>query len=195
MHPVLETHELTKTFGSFSAVDGASLAFQPGMIHAILGENGAGKSTLMKLLFGLYKPTSGKICIDGKEVQWRDSMDAIRAGLGMVQQHFSLVEPLSVIDNIMLGAEVASPLGHLNRKQAIAKMEAILPGPQLAVPWEAQVKDLSVGFRQRVEILKLLFRDARVLFLDEPTAVLTPQEIQDFFSVLRTLRDEGSTLR
>ena len=194
MSAILETRQLTKTFGAFSAVKDISLSFQKGMIHAVLGENGAGKSTLMKLLFGLHSPTSGEIVLDGKSVVWRDSMDAIRNGLGMVQQHFSLVEPMSAIDNIMLGAEVAGPFGQLRRKQAIELIESLLPSPMLAVPWETKVQDLSVGFRQRVEILKLLFRDARVLFLDEPTAVLTPQEVQDFFSVLRALRDEGRTI-
>lgn len=194
MTPVLETRDLSKVFGSFEAVSCASVSFAPGQIHAILGENGAGKSTFLKLLFGLYQPTAGEILLDGQPVRWRTSMDAIRNGLGMVQQHFSLVEPLSAIDNIMLGAETARFGGHLDRAAAIAHIEKLLPGPQLAVPWEAKVADLGVGFRQRIEILKLLFREARVLFLDEPTAVLTPQEVQDFFDVLRALKAAGRTI-
>lgn len=193
MAALLETRQLRKTFGSRVAVSGVSLEFEAGRVHAVLGENGAGKSTLMKMLFGLHRPTSGMIILDGKEVEWNSSMDAIRHGLGMVQQHFSLVESLSAIDNIMLGAETVS-FGRLDRKQAIKKIESLLPGPQLAVPWETKAAELSVGYRQRIEILKLLFREARVLFLDEPTAVLTPQEVHDFFGVLEALKKGGRTI-
>src|SRR4051794_24989705 len=122
----LETSELTKVFGAFTAVSGVSLSFEPGQIHAVLGENGAGKSTLMKLLFGLHAPTSGEIRLGGKPVVWRSSMDAIAHGLGMVQQHFSLVDTLSAIDNIMLGAEVCSSVGRLDRRSAIARLEKLL---------------------------------------------------------------------
>ncbi|MCM2283002.1 MAG: ABC transporter ATP-binding protein [Bdellovibrionaceae bacterium] len=194
MKALLETRELTKAFGPCVAVSNVSATFAPGRIHAILGENGAGKSTLLKLLFGLYQPTSGEIFLDGQRVRWKSPMDAIRNGLGMVQQHFTLVETLSAIDNIMLGAEVSGRAGHLDRAAAIAHIEKLLPGPQLAVPWEAKVSELSVGFRQRIEILKLLFREARILFLDEPTAVLAPQEIHDFFEVLRALKAAGRTI-
>lgn len=191
---LLETRNLTKKFGSFTAVSGVNLSFEPGLIHAVLGENGAGKSTLMKLLFGLHQPTSGEILLDGKPVQWRSSMDAIRRGLGMVQQHFSLVEPLSAIDNIMLGDEVSNRAGRLNRKAAIERLESLLPSQNLAVPWDVPVDELTVGQKQRVEILKLLFREAKILFLDEPTAVLTPAEIEEFFDVLRKLKASGRTI-
>jgi simple sugar transport system ATP-binding protein len=194
MKPILETKKLTKRFGGFTAVSDVSLSFEPGLIHAVLGENGAGKSTLMKLLFGLHKPTAGEILLDGEQVEWRTSMDAIEHGLGMVQQHFSLVEPLSAIDNIMIGAEVASATGHLNRRGAIERLQSLLPSENLSVPWEAPVSQLTVGQKQRVEILKLLFREARVLFLDEPTAVLTPSEIDDLFDVLRKLKTAGRTI-
>jgi general nucleoside transport system ATP-binding protein len=190
----LETRNLTKRFGSFAAVSGVSLSLQPGLIHAILGENGAGKSTLMKLLFGLHVPTEGEVLLDGEPIEWRSSMDAIERGLGMVQQHFALVDPLSAIDNIMLGAEAASKLGKLDRKSAIARLESRLPSHSLAVPWEQSVGSMSVGQKQRVEILKLLYRDARILFLDEPTAVLTPHEIEEFFDVLRKLKAQGRTI-
>lgn len=190
----LETEGLTKIFGSFAAVSDVSLSFEPGQIHAVLGENGAGKSTLMKLLFGLYKPTSGRMLLDGKMVEWGSSMDAIANGLGMVQQHFSLVDTLSAIDNIMLGAEVCGAIGRLDRAAAIAKIEKTLPTTSLSVPWATKVGELTVGQKQRVEILKLLFRDSRILFLDEPTAVLTPHEIEDFFGVLRTLKSSGRTI-
>lgn len=194
MTPALETRDLTKSFGSCISVSGVSVSFEPGMIHAVLGENGAGKSTLMKVLFGLHQPTSGEIYLNGEKIQWRSSLDAIKRGLGMVQQHFSLVEPLSAIDNIMLGDEVANGIGHLDRKAAIARLESLLPSAHLAVPWEVPVADLTVGQKQRVEILKLLFREAKILFLDEPTAVLTPSEIEEFFDVLRKLKAAGRTI-
>jgi ABC-type uncharacterized transport system ATPase subunit len=191
---ILETRKLTKEFGRFKAVDEISLDFAPGQIHAIVGENGAGKSTLLKLMFGLYEPSSGTVVIDGTPVAFRSSLDAIRAGLGMVQQHFTLVENLSAIDNIMLGHETVGSFGQLRRPDALAELEKRLPSPGLRVPWDVPVSHLSVGQRQRVEILKLLFRDSRVLFLDEPTAVLTPQEITELFDVLRALRDQGRTI-
>ncbi|RYZ70112.1 MAG: ATP-binding cassette domain-containing protein, partial [Proteobacteria bacterium] len=189
----LETRDLTKQFGTFTAVDRVSLSFEPGL-HAIVGENGAGKSTFLKLLFGLHEPTSGEISLDGVKKKFRSSMDAIRSGLGMVQQHFTLVETLSVIDNIMLGAETASGLGILKRKEAIKHLESLLPNASLSVPWEALVGDLTIGQRQRVEILKLLFRESKILFLDEPTAVLAPQEIEELFSVLKLLAKQGRTV-
>ncbi len=191
---ILETRDLCKSFGTFQAVSQVSLQFAAGQIHAVLGENGAGKSTLMKLLFGLHHPTSGEIFFHGEKVEWHSPMEAIGRGLGMVQQHFSLVETLSAIDNIMLGAETCGGWGRLNRQAAIAHIEKLLLGPQLAVPWLASVGELSVGMRQRVEILKLLFREAQILFLDEPTAVLTPQEVQEFFVVLRALKKSGRTI-
>lgn len=194
MQAVLETRGLTKRFGDCTSFSEVSLSFAPGLIHAVLGENGAGKSTLMKVLFGLHQPTAGQIFLDGQEIVWRSSMDAISRGLGMVQQHFSLVGPLSAIDNIMLGAEVCSSTGRLDRKTAISRLESVLPSASLALPWETPVADLTVGQKQRVEILKLLFRGAKVLFLDEPTAVLTPSEIDDFFAVLRKLKDDGRTI-
>jgi len=189
----LETRGLSKKFGSFAAVANVSVCFEPGLIHAVLGENGAGKSTLMKLLFGLHEPSSGEILLDGRVVDFRTSMDAIRAGLGMVQQHFTLVDQLSAIDNIMLGAEITR-FGRLNHQAAISRLEKLLPSQSLSVPWRTLVGDLSVGQKQRIEILKLLFRESQILFLDEPTAVLTPHEIEDFFEILRELKAQGRTL-
>ena len=194
MSALLETKALTKRYGDCVSVSEVSLDFKPGLIHAVLGENGAGKSTLMKLLFGLVKPTSGEIFLNGKVVHWRSPMDAIEHGLGMVQQHFTLVETLSAIDNITIGAEVSSLGGVLDRDAEIKRLESLLPSTSLAVPWHALVRDLTVGQKQRIEILKLLFREAKILFLDEPTAVLTPSEIEDFFSVLRQLKASGRTI-
>ena len=189
----IETRGLTKAWGDCVSVSGVSLNFEPGLIHAVLGENGAGKSTLMKLLFGLHRPTEGEILIDGEKVEWASPLEAIARGLGMVQQHFTLVDKLSAIDNIMLGAEVAS-MGKLDRKKAIELLEKRLPTSHLAVPWHAKVEDLTVGQKQKVEILKLLFRDSKVLFLDEPTAVLTPGEIEEFFAMLKSLKAQGRTI-
>lgn len=192
--PHLSTRELRKKFGEFTAVDDVTLSFEPGLIHAVLGENGAGKSTLMKLLFGLHTPSSGEILINQKPVVWRDTMSAIRAGLGMVQQHFTLVDSLSVIDNIMMGEETCSFFGTLRRGEAIARLNQLLPSDRLSLPWLEKVETLGVGQKQRVEILKLLFREAQILFLDEPTAVLTPAEINDFFDILRLLKAAGKTV-
>jgi ABC-type uncharacterized transport system ATPase subunit len=191
---MLETRGLTKRFGKFTAVSDVSLRFEPGKIHAVLGENGAGKSTLMKLLFGLHQPSEGEIRLRGEVMHFHSSLDAIKRGLGMVQQHFSLVDTQSVIDNIMLGAERSNALGILRREEAIAHLERLLPNPHLRLPWHALVGDLTVGQKQRVEILKLLFRESKILFLDEPTAVLTPSEIDDFFEVLKQLKNAGQTL-
>jgi len=190
----LEARHLSKSFGECKAVTDVTLDFAPGLIHAVLGENGAGKSTLMKLFFGLYTPSAGEILLDGQIMTWRSSLDAIANGLGMVQQHFTLVETLSVIDNIMLGSEVCASGGRLRREQAIAMIEQRLPSHSLALPWHETVSRLSVGQKQRLEILKLLFRDSTILFLDEPTAVLTPQEIEEFFQVLRQLKAQGRTI-
>lgn len=191
---LLETKNLSKNFGAFAAVSGINLTFEPGQIHAVLGENGAGKSTLMKLLFGLHRPSSGEIYLNGQSVSWRSSMDAISHGIGMVQQHFSLVDNLSAIDNIVLGAEVCDRFGRLDREAAIERLKRVLPNSALSVPWYAPVSELTVGQKQRVEILKLLFRESKVLILDEPTAVLTPSEIEELFSVLRALKERGSTI-
>jgi ABC-type uncharacterized transport system ATPase subunit len=194
MTPRLETRSLTKRYGDCVSVSDVSIDLEPGRIHAVLGENGAGKSTLMKLLFGLLTPTSGEIFLNGERVEWRSSMDAIRRGLGMVQQHFTLVDTVSAIDNIMLGAEVCGAGGVIKRDEAIEKLRSLLPSRSLEVPWLRPVSELTVGQKQRVEILKLLFRNSRILFLDEPTAVLTPSEIDDLFSVLKQLKSAGCTI-
>ena len=191
----LRAEALTKTFGPFTALEKVAVDFPSEQIHAVLGENGAGKSTLMKVLFGLLQAEQGKIFIDEKEVVWDSPHDAIAAGLGMVQQHFTLVETLSALDNILVGAEIcAGPFAQLERKAAQARLEAILSSRALSVPWELPLSKLSVGQKQKVEILKLLFRNARILFLDEPTAVLAPEECKEFFAILKKLKAEGRTI-
>jgi general nucleoside transport system ATP-binding protein len=190
----VEFDSVERVFPHCRAVDGVSASFERGKIHAILGENGAGKSTLMKLLFGLLAPTGGTIRIDGEARNWKSPADAIRAGLGMVQQHFTLVDSLSVIDNIMLGYEGTSWTGVLDRERAIRDLEANLPSKALRLDWHQAVGRLSVGEKQKVEILKLIARKSQILVLDEPTAVLSPLEISGLFEILKSLRDQGRTV-
>lgn len=189
----VETRKVSQQFGSFWALQDLSLNFEPGKIHAVLGENGAGKSTLMKILFGLQKPSLGEIYIDGQRQEFKSALDAIHLGLGMVQQHFCLVENLSAIDNIILGAEPTN-MGLVDRERAKSYLESKLNDEHLKIPWDTQVSELGVGYRQRIEILKLLYRDAQFLILDEPTAVLTPQEIKSFFNSLKQLKKQGRTI-
>jgi ABC-type uncharacterized transport system ATPase subunit len=190
---VIESKNLSKSFGSFTALSELSLKFESQKIHAVLGENGAGKSTLMKLLFGLYQPSSGEILINSQKVIFENTMDAIKAGIGMVQQHFCLVENMTALDNIILGAEPVKGIS-LDRNGALKDLESKLLDQSLHVPWHRNVSELSIGYRQRIEILKLMYRDSQFLILDEPTAVLTPQEIASFFSLLRRLKELGRTI-
>ncbi len=189
--PIVAFQNVSKRYGNCVSLSQVSATFAPGQLHAILGENGAGKSTLMKVLFGLVRPDEGSISIQGSTRSWRSPADAIAAGLGMVQQHFTLVPSLSVIDNIMLGREGG---WRLNRAAAIAELEAKLPDASLRMNWDRRVEELSVGEQQRVEILKLIARDSKIMVLDEPTAVLVPQEIEALFTLLKKLRDQGRSI-
>jgi len=190
---VLEMRNITKTFGEVRANDDISLRLRRGEILGLLGENGAGKSTLMKILYGLYRPDSGTVLIDGEEVQVRDPKDAVSRGVGMVHQHFTLIPPLTVAENIVLGAEPRKG-ATLDMEKAVKDTEALAERYGLRINPRARVADLSVGEQQRVEILKTLYRDARILVLDEPTAVLTPQETEDLFSVLKELVADGLSI-
>ncbi|HET7480934.1 MAG TPA: ABC transporter ATP-binding protein [Rubrobacteraceae bacterium] len=190
---VLQMRNVTKTFGPVTANDDISLTLRRGEILGLLGENGAGKSTLMKILYGLYHPDSGTIVVDGEEVNIRDPKDAVSRGIGMVHQHFTLIPPLTVAENIVLGAEPRRR-GTLDMNRAIRETEQLCERYGLRVDPRARVADLSVGVQQRVEILKTLYRDARILVLDEPTAVLTPQETEDLFSVLKELVADGLSI-
>ncbi len=190
---VLEMTGVTKTFGPVTANDDVSLVLHRGEILGLLGENGAGKSTLMKILYGLYKPDSGTIFVDGEEVQIRDPKDAVRRGIGMVHQHFTLIPPLTVAENIVLGAEPRKG-GALDLNRAMRETEVLSERYGLKVDPRARVADLSVGVQQRVEILKALYRDARILILDEPTAVLTPQETEDLYRTLQELVADGLSI-
>ena len=189
----LELRGITKRFGSLVANDGVDLVVEPGEIHGLLGENGAGKSTLMNVLYGLYEPDGGEILIDDKPMNFRGPGDAMKAGIGMVHQHFMLIPVFTVTENVMLGHE-DHRLGFLARRRARRDVAAISKRYGLEVPPDALVAHLPVGVQQRVEILKALARDARLLVLDEPTAVLTPRETEDLIKVMRALRDGGTSI-
>ncbi len=184
---------INKRFGAVQANDDVTLTVAAGTVHGIVGENGAGKSTLMSILYGFYQADSGSIAIEGKAAQITGSREAIALGIGMVHQHFMLVEPLSALDNIMLGAE---PDWRLQPARAVVRtrLDQLMADTGLQVRLDRPVEDLPVGERQRLEILKALYRGARILILDEPTAVLTPQETESLFVTLRQLRAQGTTV-
>ncbi|MGH2541581.1 MAG: ABC transporter ATP-binding protein, partial [Ardenticatenaceae bacterium] len=190
---VLEVRNVTKTFPGVVANDKVSLRLREGEILALLGENGAGKSTLMNVVYGLYHPDSGEIVVRGQPVRLESPRDAIARGIGMVHQHFMLVPTLTVTENIMLGNEIANgPM--LDRKRARQRIQELSEQYGLEVEPDAYVADLSVGHQQRVEIVKALYRGADILILDEPTAVLTPQEADDLFEVIRGLAGQGKAI-
>ena len=191
--PAVRMDGIHKRFGAVQASRDVALTVAAGTAHGIVGENGAGKSTLMSILYGFYQADSGRISIHGQPVQITGSAQAIALGIGMVHQHFMLVEPLSALDNIMLGAEPHWRLGTA-RAQVRTQLDALMADTGLQVRLDSPVEDLPVGERQRLEILKALFRGAKILILDEPTAVLTPQETEALFVTLRRLRDAGTTL-
>jgi simple sugar transport system ATP-binding protein len=190
----LELRGITKRFGSLTANDSIDLVVEPGEIHALLGENGAGKSTLMNTLYGLYHPDEGEILIDDVPVKFSGPGDAMAAGIGMVHQHFMLIPVFTVAENVELGYERTSRFGFLDRRRARREVEEVSQRYGLHVPVDALVADLPVGVQQRVEILKALMGNAKVLILDEPTAVLTPQETDDLMDVMRTLKAAGTSI-
>ena len=187
----LQLVKITKRFGRFTANDQISLTVRTGSIHGLLGENGAGKSTLMNILSGLYQPDSGQILLDGQPVTIQTPADAIRHGIGMIHQHFMLVPQLTVTENIILGCPGGIHLDLRSQAQRVTKLSQTYG---LDVPPLARVEDLPVGIQQRVEILKVLYRQARILILDEPTAVLTPTEIQSFLETLKQLASRNHTI-
>ena len=190
---VIEMLHITKEFPGIKANDDITLQLKRGEIHALLGENGAGKSTLMSVLFGLYQPEKGEIRKDGKVVEIKDPNDATALNIGMVHQHFKLVEVFTVLDNIILGAE-DTKLGFIQKKEARKKVKALSEKYGLAIDMDAKVEDITVGMQQRVEILKMLYRDNDILIFDEPTAVLTPQEIEELMQIMRNLKAEGKSI-
>ncbi|MCO5226981.1 MAG: ABC transporter ATP-binding protein [Thermomicrobiales bacterium] len=183
---------IVKRFPGVVANDGIDLLVRPGEIHALLGENGAGKSTLMNILFGLYTPDEGEIAVNGKPVDFSGPRDAVLAGLGMVHQHFMLIPRFTVTENIILGNEGSKSV--LDRTAAAKRVREISESYGLLIDPDAKVDDLTVGLQQRVEILKALYHGSRILILDEPTALLTPQEIEDLYGILNRLKADGTTI-
>jgi simple sugar transport system ATP-binding protein len=185
---------ITKRFGTVLANDSVDIDIKEGSIHAIIGENGAGKTTIMEILYGFYQANSGEIELHGEKVHISNPHDAIHHGIGMVHQHFMLIPPMSVAENIILGIEPTNSAGILKLSEAEKKIEKLSEEYGLHIDPQAKVESLSVGLEQRVEILKALYRDVNILILDEPTAVLTPLEVNEFFHILRTLKEQGKTI-
>ncbi|NJE61076.1 ABC transporter ATP-binding protein [Thermococcus sp. 21S7] len=193
--PVLEMREIVKVYPDGTrALKGVTLKVYEGEILGLLGENGAGKTTLMKVLFGMLKPTKGKIFLRGNEVRFKSPADAIANGIGMVHQHFTLVEVFNALENIILGMEGHELLSKIDVENARKKLQRLMDELNFQVPLDVPVENLPVGVQQRIEILKMLYRDVDILILDEPTAVLTPIEVKELFAVLRKLREQGKTI-
>jgi general nucleoside transport system ATP-binding protein len=194
MATVLELRGITKSFPGVLANDHINLTLNEGEIHALLGENGAGKTTLMNILYGLYKPDEGEILVRGQKVDIHGPTDAISNGIGMVHQHFMLIPVMTVTENVMLGIEPTHNLFFLDKSKVAKRIHEISEKFGLEVDPDSYIKDLPVGIQQRVEIIKVLYRQANMLILDEPTAVLTPQEVEGLFKILQTLIDKGKSL-
>src|SRR5437588_5611582 len=188
---MLQLRNISKRFGAVQANDRVCIMVEPGTIHSIVGENGAGKSTAMRIAYGFYTADSGEILINGQAREIRSPHDAIALGIGMVHQHFMLVEPMTVAENIVLGAEPGSAAS-LDLKKAADEIRKVSDEFRLSVDPNATVESLSVGQQQRVELLKALYRRAQLLILDEPTAVLTPQEVEECCVILRRMREQGT---
>ena len=190
----VQMKNIVKTFGTFTALDNVQLNVKKGTVHAVLGENGAGKSTLMNILYGLYHADSGEIYLNGKKVDIKNPNVAIEHGIGMVHQHFMLVDNFTVTQNIILGNEVTKFGGILNMSEARKEILKIVKKYGLEVDPDAKIEDISVGMQQRVEILKALYRGVDILILDEPTAVLTPLEITELLGIMKNLIKDGKTI-
>ena len=190
---IIEMLHITKKFPGIIANDDITLQLKKGEIHALLGENGAGKSTLMSVLFGLYQAEEGEIKKNGKTVKIQNPNDATALGIGMVHQHFKLVECFTVLDNIILGTEPVKS-GFVDRKTARSRIVELSERYGLSVDPDAKIEDITVGMQQRVEILKMLYRENEILIFDEPTAVLTPQEITELMKIMKNLVAEGKSI-
>ncbi len=194
MEPVLELRGITKRFPGVLANDTINLTLEEGEIHALLGENGAGKTTLMNILYGLYQPDDGEVIVRGKKVEIHDPGDAIAEGIGMVHQHFMLIPVFTVTENVMLGEESLHTGNFLDRATASQRITNISEQFHLEVDPDVYVQDIAVGVQQRVEIIKLLYRNADILIFDEPTAVLTPQEADELFKIMHSLTEQGKSI-
>lgn len=190
---IIEMNNITKEFPGIIANDDITLQLKKGEVHALLGENGAGKSTLMSVLFGLYEPEKGEIKLNGESIRIKDPNDATKHGIGMVHQHFMLVDIFTALENIILGCE-NTKFGLLEKSTAIKKLKQIQEKYGLAVDLNLKIEDMTVGQQQRVEILKMLYRDSEILIFDEPTAVLTPDEIEGLIQIIKKLQGEGKTI-
>ncbi|MFR9191148.1 MAG: ATP-binding cassette domain-containing protein, partial [Anaerotruncus massiliensis (ex Togo et al. 2019)] len=190
----VQMKQICKYFGSFCALDHVDLNVRKGTIHALLGENGAGKSTLMNILYGFYRADEGEILLNGEPVEVKNPSVAIKHGIGMVHQHFMLVENFTVTQNIMLGAETTKGFDVLDLESVKAQIRELSERYGLYVDPDAKIQDVSVGMQQRVEILKALYRGVDILILDEPTAVLTPQEIEELIEIMHRLVGDGKTV-
>ncbi|MDR0730311.1 MAG: ATP-binding cassette domain-containing protein, partial [Treponema sp.] len=186
--------DITKIFPGVVANSRVNFTVEQAEIHALLGENGAGKSTLMSILFGLYEPDTGTIKVRGQKIKIRNPNDAAALKIGMVHQHFKLIHNFTVTENIVLGLEPRSPLGNLDLQSAEKRVRELSKVYGLAVDPRSRIENITVGMQQRVEILKILYRDAEILIFDEPTAVLTPQEIDELLAIFRRLKAEGKTI-
>ena len=193
MEYVIEMNHITKEFGKFKALDDVTLKVKKGEIHALLGENGAGKSTLMSILFGLYQAEQGEIKINGTAVKINNPNDANNLKIGMVHQHFKLVHNFTVLESIVLGRETVKN-GFLSMEEARKKIITLSERYKLKIDPDAYISDITVGMQQRVEILKMLYSDNEILIFDEPTAVLTPQEIDELMKIMKNLVDEGKSI-
>src|SRR5581483_4751899 len=191
---VLELRGITKRYPGIVADDHVDFDLQRGEVHALLGENGAGKSTLMNILYGLTRPDEGEIVVDGRSVAFSSAKDAIEAGIGMVHQHFMLIPVMTVAENIVLGVEPVRDGVVLDERGAEERVRELSQQFGLAVDPGALVSSITVGQQQRVEILKALYRGAQILILDEPTAVLTPQEAGELFAIVRSLKEDGKSI-
>lgn len=194
MSVIIEMRGINKHFGDVQANNNAEIKIEKGSVHSIVGENGAGKTTLMNILYGLYQADSGEIFVNGEEVDIKDPSAAISYGIGMIHQHFKLIPAMTVAENVMLGNEPRKAGIFLDQKELLGKTRELSENYGLAVDPEAMVEDISVGIRQRVEILKALYRNINIMILDEPTALLTPQETEDLFRIINKLRDDGKTI-
>ncbi len=190
---VIETKNLTKRFGDFTANNNINLQVKKGDIHAIVGENGAGKSTLMNMLYGLLQPTEGEIHVKGKKTKITNPKDAIAMGIGMVHQHFKLVPSFTVYENILLGDEITKGI-KINKKEEINRIDKLIKEYGYDIDSKSKIQDISIGTEQKVEILKMLYRDVDIIILDEPTAVLTPQEVDELLDNLQELKASGKTI-
>jgi simple sugar transport system ATP-binding protein len=194
MEQIINTHNLTKKFGEFYANKDINLQINKGDFHALVGENGAGKTTLMNMLYGLYSPSSGDIYIKGKKVEIKNPKDAIKNKIGMVHQHFKLVESLTIAENIFLGNEISKRKLFINYEKEKQIVQRLIDEYGYSFKANSKVKELSVGEKQKVEILKVLYQNAEILILDEPTAVLTPQEVEELLKSLKELQKKGKTI-